>query len=182
MRSLVRTTHLGDVMACRFNVQRTSLALVMLVAAGCSKSKGTADSAAAVVVASPNAPPVAVAVPTDVPVELQVAAPPGAGIILTDAAGRAVYVLSGPCTGGDCAKQFTPVPGTATAKAGDTAVKSAMAGSTTGSAGSKQATYNGSPLYYYSGDQAPGDTKGAGVKVGGATAHLIGPSGKTVGK
>jgi predicted lipoprotein with Yx(FWY)xxD motif len=57
-----------------------------------------------------------------------------------------------------------------------------MAGSTTGASGSAQATYNGSPLYYYNGDQAPGDMKGAGVKAGGATAHLVGPNGKKVGK
>jgi predicted lipoprotein with Yx(FWY)xxD motif len=159
-----------------------SLALVMLVAVGCSKKQNTADSAAAaVVVTPPNAPPVAVAVPADAPVALEVAAPPGTGMILTDANGRAVYVLDAACTG-DCLTQFTPVAGTATAKAGDTAVKSAMAGSTTGASGSKQASYNGSPLYYYNGDQAPGDTKGAGVKSGGATAHLIGPNGKSVGK
>jgi predicted lipoprotein with Yx(FWY)xxD motif len=168
-------------MARSSDVQRMSLALVMLVAVGCSKKDKTADSAAAVVVAPPGGPPVAVAVPADAPVALQVAAPPGTGVILTDANGRAVYVLDAACTG-DCLTQFTPVSGTATVKAGDTAVKSSMAGSTTGASGSAQATYNGSPLYYYNGDQAPGDMKGAGVKAGGATAHLVGPNGKKVGK
>ncbi len=158
-----------------------SLALVMLVAAGCSKKQSTADSAAAVVVTPPNAPPVAVAVPAEAPVALEVAAPPGTGMILTDANGRAVYVMDAACTG-DCLTQFTPVPGTATAKAGDTAVKASMAGSTTGANGAKHASYNGSPLYYYNGDQAPGDMKGAGVKAGGTRAHLVGPNGKKVGK
>jgi predicted lipoprotein with Yx(FWY)xxD motif len=65
-------------------------------------------------------------------------------------------------------------------KAGDTAVKSSMVGSTSGANGAKQASYNGQPLYYYNGDQAAGDTKGQGVKVGNATAHLVGPSGSAV--
>ena len=43
-----------------------------------------------------------------------------------------------------------------------------------------QVTYNGQPLYYYTGDSAPGDRKGAGQKAGGATASLVSPSGSKV--
>jgi predicted lipoprotein with Yx(FWY)xxD motif len=156
--------------------------LMLVVAVGCSKRGSRADTpvAAAVVIPDPNAPAaVAVAAPADAPVALQVAAPPGVPVILTDEQGRSVYILDAACTG-DCLKQFTPVPGHSTAKSGDTAVKSTLTGSTTGAGGAKQATYNGQPLYYYTGDTAPGDTKGAGQKAGGATASLVGPSGNKV--
>src|SRR5258705_5346723 len=87
-------------MARSCDVQRMSLALVMLVAAGCSKKQSTADSAAAVVVTPPNAPPVAVAVPAEAPVALEVAAPPGPGMILTHANGPPPYVMDAPRHGG----------------------------------------------------------------------------------
>jgi predicted lipoprotein with Yx(FWY)xxD motif len=170
-------------MSRRFEVQGRvavcALAIVAIVPfAACRKGASKADTPiAAVVVADPNAPAaVAVAAPADAPVTLQVAAPPGAKVVLTDDSGRAVYVLDAACTG-DCLTQFTPVPGHSTVKSGDTTVKAALTGSTTAANGSKQATYNGQPLYYYNGDAAPGDRKGAGVKVGGATASLVGPSG-----
>lgn len=163
------------------------LGAAVLLTAACSKRGDRSDSAAgavapaAVVVAPDSAgAAVAVAAPADVPVELQVAAPPGTGVILTDASGRAVYVLDAPCTTPDCTSQFTPVAGHSMAKAGDTTVKSSMVGSTTGANGAKQATYNGQPLYYYTGDQGSGSTKGQGMKVGSTTAHLVSPSGSTV--
>jgi predicted lipoprotein with Yx(FWY)xxD motif len=171
-------------MSGRFEVHGRSavLALAVAAAAACSRGKSKADTpaAAAVVVADPNAPAaVAVAVPTDANVALQIAAPPGAKVALTDASGKAVYVLDTDCTG-DCLTQFTPVPGTSTAKAGDTTVKASLTGSTTRADGTKQATYGGQPLYYYTGDTAPGDQKGAGKKAGTATASLVGANGQKV--
>lgn len=166
----------------RSNNVMPRLAVGLLLVVACSKRTDRTDTAAtaAVVVAHDSTgPAVAVAAPPDVPVELQVATPPGTGVILTDASGRAVYVLDAACTG-DCATQFTPVAGHSMAKAGDTAVKSSMVGSTSGANGAKQASYNGQPLYYFNGDQAAGDTKGQGVKAGTATAHLVSPSGSAV--
>jgi predicted lipoprotein with Yx(FWY)xxD motif len=158
------------------------LALAVVGVAACRKGAPKADTpiAAAVIVPDSNAPPaVAVAVPGDAPVTLQVAAPPGAKVVLTDDTGKAVYVLDAACTG-DCLTQFTPVPGQSTVKSGDTTVKANLTGSITGANGAKQATYNSQPLYYYKGDTAPGDQKGAGKKVGGATASLVSPSGSKV--
>jgi predicted lipoprotein with Yx(FWY)xxD motif len=157
------------------------LALTAVPVAACSKGGSRADTAvAAVVVADPNAgAAVAVAAPADAPVALEVAAPPGAKVAIADETGKAVYVLDAACTG-DCLTQFTPVPGHSTVKAGDTAVKATLTGSTTGPNGAKQATYNGQPLYYYNGDTAPGDQKGAGKKAGGATASLVNASGGKV--
>jgi predicted lipoprotein with Yx(FWY)xxD motif len=158
------------------------VALTVVVAvSACSKRDSNADTpVAAVVVADPNAgAAVAVAAPADAPVALEVAAPPGAKVALADGTGKAVYVLDTECTG-DCLTQFTPVAGSSTAKTGDTSVKANLTGSTTRTDGSKQATYNGQPLYYYTGDTAPGDQKGAGKKAGGATASLVNASGGKV--
>jgi predicted lipoprotein with Yx(FWY)xxD motif len=170
-------------MSGRFEVQRWTalLAVAVVAVAACRKGNTRADTAAtaAVVVADPNAPAVAVAVPTDAPVALEVAAPPGAKVALTDGTGKAVYVLDTECVG-DCLTQFTPVPGTSTAKTGDTTVKANLTGSTTRADGTKQATYGGQPLYYYTGDTAPGDQKGAGKKAGAATASLVGANGQKV--
>jgi predicted lipoprotein with Yx(FWY)xxD motif len=176
------------VFACRIVARRPfALLLAGVVSAACAKKDSRADTAAAagapaVVVTPPGGPAVAVAVPTDAPVTLEVAAPPGTGVILTDANGRPVYVLEGPggkpanCTG-DCAANFTPVPGHAVPKTGDTAVKASLSGGGPRPDGTMQATYNGKPLYYYRDDTVPGAPKGAGQKVGGATSYLVNPQG-----
>jgi predicted lipoprotein with Yx(FWY)xxD motif len=157
--------------------------MILALAAGCRKSDSAADTAMAVAVIAPDTgAAVAVAVPADAPVALQVETKPGTGVFLTDASGRAVYVLDDgtgtqiACTG-PCATEFVAVPGTAMAGNGANAT---LAGGTTRADGSKQATYNGQPLYYYNGDTAKGDTKGQGTKAGGATASLVSPEGNKV--
>jgi predicted lipoprotein with Yx(FWY)xxD motif len=119
-------------------------------------------------------------------VALQVAARPGVGVVLAHASGRVVYVLEaeggGPatCTGGDCASQYTPVKGRPTVASGDTGVKVALIAVTPMPDGTQQATYNGQPLYYYSGDQGANDTKGQGHKAGNTTSYLVSPEGRKV--
>jgi predicted lipoprotein with Yx(FWY)xxD motif len=161
------------------------IVLILAAATACNRNRKSADSAtaapAAAVIAD-TAAGVAVAVPVDPGVELDVAAPPGAAIFLVDQNGRPVYTISDASGGnakltGDCAKNFTPVTGHSTAAAGDTSVKSSMTGSTSRADGSKQATYNGKPLYYYNGDQAKGDAKGNNMKEDCGTAHLVSPTG-----
>jgi predicted lipoprotein with Yx(FWY)xxD motif len=43
--------------------------------------------------------------------------------------------------------------------------------------GNSQVTYNGHPLYYYVGDQKPGDTLGQGLNQFGALWYVLSPSG-----
>lgn len=50
----------------------------------------------------------------------------------------------------------------------------------TGPGGSRQVTYNGHPLYYYVGDQKPGDTRGQGLNQFGALWYVLSPSGNAV--
>jgi predicted lipoprotein with Yx(FWY)xxD motif len=41
-------------------------------------------------------------------------------------------------------------------------------------------TYNGHPLYYYAGDQKPGDIKGQGLNQFGAAWYVLGANGNKI--
>jgi predicted lipoprotein with Yx(FWY)xxD motif len=161
------------------------IVLTLATAIACKSNRKTADStsaASATAVIADTSAGIAVTVPVDSNVVLDVAAPPGAAVFLVDNKGRAIYTIENASGGnakltGDCVKNYTPVPGRSNAASDDTSVKSSMTGSTTRADGSKQATYNSKPLYYYNGDQTKGDTKGDGVKEDCGTAHLLSPRG-----
>jgi Secreted repeat of unknown function len=51
-----------------------------------------------------------------------------------------------------------------------------MVGTTTRSDGNPQVTYNGHPLYTYSGDQNPGDTNGQGLTNFGGGWFALSPT------
>lgn len=100
-----------------------------------------------------------------------------AGIWLTDSAGRTLYLYTrdkgstSECYGA-CAKAWPPLTTTgAVTITGKYTVQRDL-GVTTRTDGTKQITYGGHPLYYFSGDTAPGQTKGQGV---GKVWFLIGP-------
>lgn len=103
------------------------------------------------------------------------------GPILTDQNGRTLYAFTADkgatssCTG-DCIATWPalispkPVtPGTGTDKA--------LLAQTTRSEGTTQATYGDWPLYYYVGDQTPGDVDGQGVD---GLWYVIGADGKLI--
>ena len=72
------------------------------------------------------------------------------------------------CTGA-CAQIWPPVTGSAAAGQGVTGKLSTI----TRSDGSKQAAYNGHPLYTYTADTAPGQAKGNGLNVDGGVWHEV---------
>jgi predicted lipoprotein with Yx(FWY)xxD motif len=78
---------------------------------------------------------------------------------------------------GACAKFWPPYTGTPKASAG---LNASLLGSTPRADGSTQVTYDGHPLYTYSGDPAPGDINGQGVNTFGALWWVVAPSGKVV--
>jgi predicted lipoprotein with Yx(FWY)xxD motif len=90
---------------------------------------------------------------------------------LVDQDGRTLYVTSNDtqnsgassCTDSECMTEWPPVVVTATPTAG-TGVDASMLGTITRDDGTMQATYNGWPLYYFSGDTAAGDMKGKGME------------------
>ena len=96
------------------------------------------------------------------------------GNVLADAKGDTLYWYSkdmrnGPstCTGG-CLSAWPAVAGKPAAAMG--IAFAGKIGEVTDAGGTVQATYNGYPLYTYSGDMAPGETAGNGV---GGVWHVI---------
>jgi len=84
------------------------------------------------------------------------------GDILTDSEGRTLYLFNPDAQGDstcydDCAEAWPAFVEEGTAGEG---VDASLLGTTTRTDGAVQVTYNGWPLYYFSGDAAPGDTNG----------------------
>lgn len=123
-----------------------------------------------------TSPTTAVVGATTVPPASVTTAPPAAstatvstgstslGEVVVDGAGMTLYVF-GPDNQGDstcydeCAANWPPMAGDATAGAG---IDAALLGTSTRTDGTTQATYNGWPLYHFAQDSAPGDTLGQG--------------------
>jgi len=107
-----------------------------------------------------------------------------AGTFLTNGSGRAVYLWvkdtgdTSNCSGA-CAGAWPPVTttGSATASGG---AKASDLGTITRSDGTKQVTYDGHPLYYFSGDSGPGTASGQGSDGFGAKWWLVAPTGSDV--
>lgn len=103
------------------------------------------------------------------------------GQILIDAEGRTLYLFmndtpnTSVCTGG-CAQTWPPllVTGTPT---GGLGVEASKLGTTSRSDGGTQVTYNQHPLYHFSSDAAPGDTKGQGI---GGNWFVVSPAGEAI--
>jgi predicted lipoprotein with Yx(FWY)xxD motif len=71
------------------------------------------------------------------------------------------------------------VPATGTVTASGGAVAAGLS-TITGTDGSKQVAYEGHPLYYFSGDSAPGQTSGQGSDSFGARWWLVASSGAAI--
>jgi predicted lipoprotein with Yx(FWY)xxD motif len=107
-----------------------------------------------------------------------------AGTFLVSGSGRAVYLWvkdtgdASNCSGA-CAGAWPPVTttGSATASGG---AKSSDLGTITRSDGTKQVTYDGHPLYYFSGDSGAGTATGQGSDSFGAKWWLVAPTGSDV--
>ena len=107
-----------------------------------------------------------------------------AGAFLTDGSGRTVYLwakdgMNMSACSGACAAAWPPVPATSMLTATEGA-KASDLGTITRSDGTKQATYNGHPLYYFVGDSAAGQTNGQGSDNFGAKWWLVAPSGAMI--
>jgi predicted lipoprotein with Yx(FWY)xxD motif len=90
-----------------------------------------------------------------------------AGDALAGAGGMTLYVFANDSDGtstctGSCADTWPPLLGDGSDVVAASGVSGTF-GTTTRDDGSKQVTHDGSPLYYYSGDQAAGDAKGEGI-------------------
>jgi predicted lipoprotein with Yx(FWY)xxD motif len=146
-------------------------AVALLVAAGCgsssSKTSSNATSSAA----------------KNVAVDLNTTK---AGKVLVGPNGRTLYLFekdtgsSSQCSGA-CASNWPPLTTTGKPSAGS-GVKASMLGTTMRSDGKEQVTYNGHPLYYFTGDKSSGTIAGQGTKAFGAEWYVVGASGSKVEK
>lgn len=145
--------------------RRSWMGLVLaagLVAGACSASATQAPATPSTGVAAASSQPAAAA-------SLGTATAGGLGPFLTGAGGRTLYILTkdspgtSTCTGG-CAGAWPPftVSG-GTAPGAGPGVTGTVA-TLTRSDGGTQVTYDGMPLYYYSGDNGAGQTNGHGVQ------------------
>jgi len=109
------------------------------------------------------------------------------GTVLVDARGQALYMftLDSPqsvtCTG-VCAATWPPltVPAGSHPMAGQ-GVSAALLGSAPDPSGGRVVTYDGWPLYTYTGDSQPGQTTGQGIDLNGGDWYLMRPSGHPLG-
>jgi predicted lipoprotein with Yx(FWY)xxD motif len=107
------------------------------------------------------------------------------GTALVDGSGRALYLFEADqgtmstCTG-SCAQIWPPMLSSGAASVVSSAVEAPLLGSTARSDGAQQVTYDGHPLYYFTGDKKPGDAKGQGINRFGALWYVVAPDGAAV--
>jgi predicted lipoprotein with Yx(FWY)xxD motif len=108
----------------------------------------------------------------------------GLGQIIVDGRGRSLYLFEKDTRGhsacsGTCAAYWPPflTNGKSTAIKG---AKASLLGSIRRSDGSRQVTYAGHPLYFFSGDTKRGQTAGEGLHNFGAGWYVLTPSGKKI--
>ena len=147
------------------------VAAAALIAAGCGSSGGSATptSGSTHTAAAPAANGSGSALKS---------AKIGGAAVLTNAKGFTLYWFA-PDTStksmcnGSCATFWPPVPGPTTLAAG----MSGKLGTITRSDSSVQATFNGHPLYTFSGDKSPGQASGNGLNAQGGVWHEVTVSG-----
>lgn len=106
------------------------------------------------------------------------------GMILTDSQGRTLYLFEkdsptvSACDGA-CASAWPPLTTKGAPQAGG-GVSAADLGTVTRSDHSVEVTYHGHPLYYFAGDQKPGELNGEGSTAFGAGWYVLNPSGNKI--
>ncbi len=152
------------------------LAAAALVVAACGSSSSSGGSGGGSG-NSPAAPPAtsSAAAATTTTLESKKV---GSATLLTNSKGFTLYwfvpdtATQSKCSG-TCAHYWPPVPGPASAMSGVNGTLTVI----TRSDGTKQAVWNGHPLYTYVGDTAPGQAKGNGLNLSGGVWHDIALSG-----
>jgi predicted lipoprotein with Yx(FWY)xxD motif len=111
------------------------------------------------------------------PAAVATAKVPGVGTVLVNSDGHTLYLFEADtgtksACSGECAALWPPVTttGNATATMGAT---SSMLGTTTRDDGSTQVTYNGHPIYTYSGDTTSGQANGEGLNTYGGLWYAV---------
>jgi predicted lipoprotein with Yx(FWY)xxD motif len=109
------------------------------------------------------------------------------GSILVDGEGMSLYVFmadtqdagTSACTDTECTTDWPPLTSDGDPVAGEGADETLL-GTITRDDGTTQVTYNGWPLYRFSGDTASGDTNGQGLEEFGGLWFLVSPAGEAI--
>ena len=110
------------------------------------------------------------------------------GTVLVDAAGKTLYTFapdkhSKPTCTGSCAAVWPPLMVSSTEKpTGTGGVKQSLLGSDPYPGGGSIVTYDGWPLYTFSGDSGPGSDNGQGLVANGGAWYVISPAGARITK
>ena len=108
----------------------------------------------------------------------------GLGQLLVNSQGSTLYLFQkdtgtqSECTG-ECATNWPPLRTNGQPTVGSGASAS-LIGTTPRSDGAAQVTYNGHPVYTFSGDQQPGDTNGEGLTAFGGSWFVLSPAGDQI--
>jgi predicted lipoprotein with Yx(FWY)xxD motif len=157
-----------------------SLALL----AGCGSSSSSSSTAASTPASAPTESTPATTAAASAGVAVQTAKNKLGTILVAGPEKKTVYLFeadkgsSSTCNGA-CASAWPPVTSEGAPTASGSAL-SADLGTTTRSDGSKQITYKGHPLYFFEGDESPGQTNGEGSKAFGAGWYVLKPSGEKI--
>ena len=149
-----------------------TLPLAVVALAGCGGGGSKAS-------APPASPKTASGAPATVGV-----ANVGLGKVLVNSNGRTLYLFgkdsgtTSACSGA-CAVNWPPLRASGKPTLGSGA-DSSLVGTTMRSDGKPQVTYNGHPLYLFSGDAKAGDTNGEGVNAFGGLWYAVSPAGNQV--
>jgi predicted lipoprotein with Yx(FWY)xxD motif len=147
--------------------------LAALAVAGCGSSSGSNTSRSSAPPKTANGQSATVGVANE-----------NLGNILVDSQGRTLYLFrsdsgtKSACTRA-CAIDWPPLRATGKPTVGGGATASIVATSAR-SDGKSQVTYNGHPLYLFSGDQKPGDTNGEGVNAFGGLWYALSSAGDQI--
>ena len=156
----------------------SALAVLTLLAAACSNGDSTSTSSSTSSAAgggtdTPSSPAASDATIATAETDL--------GTVLVDADGFTLYLFeqdtdgTSTCTG-DCAVNWPAATVEGDPVAGD-GVDASLIGTTEGTDGSTQITYDGHPLYRFAGDAAAGTLNGQGV---GDVWYVVSPDGQAV--
>jgi predicted lipoprotein with Yx(FWY)xxD motif len=161
---------------------------MVLLAAACSSGSSSSSSSSSVASSATGTPAAASSATSSgtgaaTATVISTASSSG-GKFLTNGSGRAVYMWvkdgkdKSECSG-SCATAWPPVTTTGSVTASGSAV-SADLGTITRAGGAKQVTYDGHPLYYYTGDTGSGQVNGQGSTGFGAYWWILAPSGSPI--
>ncbi len=155
---------------------------VALLTLACGGSSGYSAPAASSTTAAASA--ATTAQPASGSVTVQVSSNGRLGTILTDAAGRTVYLRTNDegskssCTA-DCAQNWPPLTVTGKPTAGS-GIDGGLLATTSRQDGTTQVTLAGHPLYYFAFDKQSGDVNGEGVNAYGGLWYVVSPAGASI--